>query len=82
MEFVMRISKIIIGVAVVVIGLGIAFKDTIQTHMYAYMHSSMHKSIAPMAWVMTLKICLAFAVRMRRKLNLTSLRSCLKTSTL
>ena len=42
MEFVMRISKIIIGVAVVVIGLGIAFKDTIQTHMYAYMHSSMH----------------------------------------
>ena len=44
MEFVMRISKIIIGVAVVVIGLGIAFKDTIQPHMYAYMHSSIHKS--------------------------------------
>ena len=40
----MRISKIIIGVAVVVIGLGIAFKDTIQPHMYAYMHSSIHKS--------------------------------------
>jgi len=35
MEFVMRISKIIIGFAVVVIVLGIAFKDTIQTHMYA-----------------------------------------------
>ena len=44
MEFVIRISKIIIGVAVAVLGLGIAFKDTIQTHMYAYMHSSMHKS--------------------------------------
>ena len=24
------------------IGLGVAFKDTIQTQMYAYMHSSMH----------------------------------------
>jgi len=33
MEFVIRISKIIIGVAVAVLGLGIAFKDTIQTHM-------------------------------------------------
>ena len=40
----MRISKIIIGVAVVVNGLGIAFKDTIQTHIYAYIHSSIHKS--------------------------------------
>lgn len=42
MEFVMRKSKIIIGAAVVAIGLGVAFKDTIQTHMYAFMHSSMH----------------------------------------
>ena len=44
MEFEMRKSKIIIGVAVLAIGLGIAFKDTIQTNMYAYMHSSMHDS--------------------------------------
>ena len=35
-------SKIIIGAAVVAIGLGVAFKGTIQTHMYAFMHSSMH----------------------------------------
>ena len=42
MEFVMSKSKIIIGAAVVAIGLGVAFKDTIQTHMYAFMHSSMH----------------------------------------
>ena len=82
MEFVMRISKIIIGVAVAVLGLGIAFKDTIQTHMYAYMHSSMHKSHSANGTLITLTICLAFAVRMRRKLNLKSLRSCLKTSTL
>jgi hypothetical protein len=38
----MRKSKIVIGVAVVAIGLGVAFKDTIQTRMYAFMHSSMH----------------------------------------
>ena len=38
----MRKSKIIIGVVLVAVGLGVAFKDTIQTHMYAYMHSSMH----------------------------------------
>ena len=82
MEFVIRISKIIIGVAVAVLGLGIAFKDTIQTHMYAYMHSRMHKSHSANGTLITLTICLAFAVRMRRKLNLTSLRSCLKTSTL
>ena len=82
MEFAMRISKIIIGVAVVVIGLGIAFKDTIQTHMYAYMHSSMHDRHSANGTLITLTICLAFAVRMRRKLNLTSLLSCLKTSTL
>ena len=44
MEFEMRKSKIIIGVAALVIGLGIAFKETIQTNMYAYMHSSMHDS--------------------------------------
>jgi hypothetical protein len=42
MEFVMSKSKIIIGAAVVAIGLGVAFKGTIQTHMYAFMHSSMH----------------------------------------
>jgi hypothetical protein len=42
MEFAMGKSKIIIGVVVVAIVLGAAFKDTIQTHMYAYMHSSMH----------------------------------------
>jgi hypothetical protein len=42
MEFAMRKSKIIIGVAVVAIGLGVAFKDTIKTHVYGYMHSSMH----------------------------------------
>ena len=98
MEFVMRISKIIIGVAVVVIGLGIAFKDTIQPHMYAYMHSSIHKSHSANGMGHDIKnmpglrganasqaesnACLAFAVRMRRKLNLTSLRSCLKTSTI
>ena len=35
-------SKIIIGAAVVAIGLGVAFKGAIQTHMYAFMHSSMH----------------------------------------
>jgi hypothetical protein len=50
--------------------------------MYAYMHSSMHKSHSANGTLITLTICLAFAVRMRRKLNLTSLRSCLKTSTL
>ena len=38
----MRKSKIVIGVAVVTIGLGFAFKSTIQTQMYAFMHSSMH----------------------------------------
>jgi hypothetical protein len=38
----MHKSKIVLGVAVVAIGLGVAFKDTIQTQMYAYMHSSMH----------------------------------------
>ncbi len=38
----MRKSKIVIGVAVVTIGLGFAFKGTIQTQMYAFMHSSMH----------------------------------------
>ena len=42
MKFAMRKSKIIIGAGVVAAGLGVAFKDTIQTHMYAYMHSSMH----------------------------------------
>ena len=42
MEFVMSKSKIIIVAAVVAIGLGVAFKDTIQTHMYAFMHSNMH----------------------------------------
>ena len=42
MKFAMRKSKIIIGAGVVAVGLGVAFKDTIQTHMYAYMHSSMH----------------------------------------
>ena len=42
MEFVMSRSKIIIVAAVVAIGLGVAFKDTIQTHMYAFMHSNMH----------------------------------------
>jgi hypothetical protein len=42
MEFSMHKSKIVLGVAVVAIGLGVAFKDTIQTQMYAYMHSSMH----------------------------------------
>ena len=45
MEFVMSKSKIIIGAAVVAIGLGVAFKDTIQTHMYAFMHSSMHDRV-------------------------------------
>jgi hypothetical protein len=44
MEFGMRKSNIIIGVAALVIGFGITFKDTIQTNMYAYMHSSMHDS--------------------------------------
>jgi hypothetical protein len=34
--------KVIIGVAVLAIGLGVAFKDTIQTHMYAFMHTGMH----------------------------------------
>lgn len=38
----MRKSKIVIGVALVTIGLGFAFKDTIQTRMYVFMHSSMH----------------------------------------
>ncbi|MEH6738058.1 MAG: hypothetical protein V7695_05870 [Sulfitobacter sp.] len=38
----MRKSKIVIGVAVVAIGLGYVFQDTIQTRMYAFMHSSMH----------------------------------------
>ena len=38
----MHKSKIVLGVTVVAIGLGVAFKDTIQTQMYAYMHSSMH----------------------------------------
>jgi hypothetical protein len=38
----MHKSKIVLGVAVVAIGLGVAFKNTIQTQMYAYMHSSMH----------------------------------------
>ena len=38
-------SKIIIGAAVVAIGLGVAFKCTIQTHMYAFMHSSMHDGV-------------------------------------
>jgi hypothetical protein len=42
MEFAMRKSKIVIGVAVVAIGLGYVFQDTIQTRMYAFMHSSMH----------------------------------------
>ena len=56
MEFVIRISKIIIGVAVAVLGLGIAFKDTIQTHMYAYMHSSMHKSHSANGTLITLTI--------------------------
>ena len=38
----MRKSKIVIGVAVVAIGIGFAFKGTIQTQMYTFMHSSMH----------------------------------------
>ena len=38
----MHKSKVILGVAVVAIGLGVAFKDKIQTQIYAYMHSSMH----------------------------------------
>ncbi|MEH6521756.1 hypothetical protein [Sulfitobacter sp.] len=38
----MRKSKIVIGVAVLAIGLGYVFQDTIQTRMYAFMHSSMH----------------------------------------
>ena len=38
----MRKSKIVIGVVLVAIGLGVAFKDSIQTRMYAYMHSNMH----------------------------------------
>ena len=42
MEFAMRKSKIVIGVVLVAIGLGVAFKDSIQTRMYAYMHSNMH----------------------------------------
>jgi hypothetical protein len=42
MEFAMRKSKIVIGVAVVAIGIGFAFKGTIQTQMYTFMHSSMH----------------------------------------
>ena len=32
----------VIGVALVAIGLGVAFEETIQTRMYTYMHSSMH----------------------------------------
>ncbi len=42
MEFAMTKSKIVIGVAVVAVALGFAFKDTIQTQVYAFMHSSMH----------------------------------------
>lgn len=38
----MRKSKILIGVAVVAIGIGFAFKGTIQTQMYTFMRSSMH----------------------------------------
>lgn len=39
----MRKSKIIIGIAVVAVGLGFAFKDAIQTSIYAFMHSTMHE---------------------------------------
>ena len=42
MEFTMSKSKMVIGVALVAIGLGVAFEETIQTRMYTYMHSSMH----------------------------------------
>ena len=42
MEFTMIKSKMVIGVALVAIGLGVAFEETIQTRMYTYMHSSMH----------------------------------------
>ena len=38
----MKKSKIVIGVVIVAIGFGVAFKDPIQTRMYAYMHSNMH----------------------------------------
>lgn len=38
----MRKSKIVIGVVILAIGLGFAFKDPIQSRMYSYMHSSMH----------------------------------------
>ena len=42
MEFTLSKSKMVIGVALVAIGLGVAFEETIQTRMYTYMHSSMH----------------------------------------
>ena len=38
----MKKSKIVIGVVIVAIGLGVAFKDPIQTRMYAHMHRNMH----------------------------------------
>jgi len=38
----MRKSKSVFGIAVLAVGLGFAFKDSIQTLMYAYVHSSMH----------------------------------------
>ena len=42
MEFTMSKSKMVIGVALVAIGLEVAFEETIKTRMYTYMHSSMH----------------------------------------
>lgn len=62
MEFEMRKSKIIIGVAALVIGLGIAFKETIQTNMYAYMHSSMHDSHSANGMSHDMKKSLVFKV--------------------
>ena len=73
MEFTMSKSKMVIGVALVAIGLGVAFEETIQTRMYTYMHSSMHDRHSANGMGHDIKICQASEVLMRRKLNLMSL---------